>query len=215
MVYGILAFAWAGLMIFKIIQLERKHQQDFRIAVKDRAKTEIENERRNNEYVCDADYHEISEYESVRSELKVLADCQKEAKPFLERCIDDLDQAMSFEQQIKLLKEKSYNSSAFEGIEDSLQEVQDGVIQNSKDILVLCYSNRFGKTLHLEQYEIDAIEKELTSNRRRLEKFKKLIRECAHYATQKDNDSSDLNVDSWTKVVTNLNKPTPEIKGAN
>ena len=177
MLYASIAAIILFIIIAKVMHVDEVRQKDFQDAIAKQAKAEIENNRRKSGIIGGSECYIYSDYESVRNKLKILSERQTEIRSYLMRCIDDLDLAMSFDNQLTELKNSGYEPSVFDDIGEALEEVQNSIIHNAKDILSLSYDNRFGKKVFFEQYEIDHIEYVLLDNERRIEKFEHLLQE--------------------------------------
>ena len=128
-------------------------------------------------------------------------------RPLVKQAIHDITISGDFIEQLKDLKSISYNPATFEQSEPAFQLVQRDIVQNAKDIITICIACKNGKKFEPSEDGLKQIGQELEDNQRRIEKARFVLMEGAKYATQKDNDSSDLELDSWRTVLEQLNSP--------
>lgn len=208
--YVIVAGCWILAMICGIAKLDVANRRRMEGLIED-SREYLEGS--NDEAVEDAKFREVDDFHEVRKRLKNFGEKDENIRIFTKQAIADLDATKELQENLQELKRVSFNPAVFKNIEGTLQVLQRDIIQNGKDIITILVSCKHGKKFDLDEEEFKSIKQELVDNRRRLDKFNMLMREGAKYATQKDSESSDLDLDSWNVVFKQLNTPPINIRG--
>ncbi|MBP5511885.1 hypothetical protein J6X90_00645 [Candidatus Saccharibacteria bacterium] len=130
----------AVLIVYTYRKLEREKQEKFR--------KNVEFTALNNASI-EAKGKEVTELDKVRAELELLAQIHEEVEPFLILCVRNLDTLVASDGE-------RYDAA------------EADIVKNSKDILSICYDNRFGKKIQLEQCEMEQINKLLINSKQLL-----------------------------------------------
>ena len=200
---------WIIFLACSIVKLEiltRREDQEYfaRLGYQDKLEIEERDE------VADVEFREVDDFSDTRKKLKKLGEKNEDIRFFLKQCVADMDETKELKESLKELEEVSFNPATFENIEGTLEIVQRDVVQNAKDIITICIANKVGKQIQLDNDSKIAIKQELADNKRRIDKFRMILTEGAKFATQKDNEHSDLDLDSWQEVFKQLNTPSPK-----
>ena len=207
--YVLVAGAWVLAMVYSIAKIDIVNRRTFgRILEDQREYLEVDDES-----VEDVEFREVDDFAETRKQLKKLGEKDEDIRFFTRQAIEDLDETKELQKNLQELKEVSFNPVTFKNIESTLEIIQRDIVQNGRDIITILVANKHGKHFNLEEADKRELKQELADNKRRLDKFRMLMKEGARFATQKDNESSDLDMDSWNKVFKQLNQTPPSFKG--
>lgn len=210
MFFACLAGFWACLLVAGIVRYSRASDRIYDELFKEMERLEDKSE---DDVVEDVSYREVvedvDELHEVRKTLKNLGEKSEKIEGFTKRCVEDLDETKELKKTLDELRGISFNPTTFENLQGTFFILRKDIIQNARDIITILIASRSGKHFSLGDEDKKEIERELSDNRRRIEKFREILREGARFATQKDNASSDLDLDSWNDVLKQLNSPPP------
>lgn len=103
-------------------------------------------------------------YDDVKLQLKKLGRMNSELKKLVDECLRDLDQANNYEK-------------LFMNTPKALADTQNGIIQNTRDIVKICVPRIKGTTIQLTTSDINEIKHKLDENDQLLNKFQALVKE--------------------------------------
>lgn len=208
---------WSTLLAINLIKLLTEATgRSARMALEDLS--EDSEDESDEEDIIDVEARVREEFdpEEIRNELKKLKKKNPYLEPLVKMCIKHMDTMDALQEAVEKMQEIGYAGEKLENISEALDEVEQEICQNMRDIMTICLAGgSLNGNIKLDDVDQDELNAEIESNKEKLKKVQELVRLCGKYVTQKDNDATNVGIESWIKTLEMLTENGPELLNSN